>query len=449
MAINSNCFYGEISGKRISDFTKELDYSIDTSKGRIEYVSKRLDHEFFEELFTQTFDSKVDKEGIFWCNEENIFMTYPEILKWCKSKSIDIDEYLCLQNPLEDIVGEDCEGEWNYSNANTSNVKLVISTSDALYTESNIAKELGKLADYILAKDENKQQKVEYKFYTDEDLFKKKMKEQELVHKISQETNKENEVVHYLKRKGQNFKKEKKQVITSKDIASSGILGEYQASLDEYRKFIAKVVQHEQDKKNGCLSISKEEYNKLQRYKYLCKKHIALTKEDMIYTKDSFNGTIYFKNAMPDTGTPDWNKIDLFDKDHVKALLLLGTKDITTDLGIITHDIENLLSKTKLRDREKIALDLWRKGQTLESIGNKLGVTNQAVDKMINMICKKIIREYELEYAKHYYLNIVKSDYQICSSCGEGLPAKDLFFHYDSTNKRYRSRCKKCINNSH
>ena len=256
MAINSNCFFGEISGKRISDFTKELDYSIDTSRGRIEYVSKRLDHEFFEELFTQTFDAKVNKEGIFWCSEENTFMTYPEILKWCKSKSIDIDEYLCLQNPLEDIVGEDCEGEWNYSNANTSNVKLVISTSDALYTESNIAKELGKLADFILAKDENKQQKVEYKFYTDEDLFKKKMKEQELVHKISQETNKENEVVHYLKRKGQNFKKEKKQVITSKDIASSGILGEYQASLDEYRKFIAKVVQHEQDKKNGCLSIS-------------------------------------------------------------------------------------------------------------------------------------------------------------------------------------------------
>lgn len=449
MAINSNCFYGEICGKKISDFTKELDYSIDTAQGRIEYVSKRIEHEFFDELFTQTFDSKVDKEGIFWCEEKDDFITYPELVKLCKANSIDIDEYLCLQNPLEDIVGEGYEGNWNYSNANTSNVKLVISTSDALYTESNVAKELSKLADFILAKDEKKQERVEYKFYTDEDLFKKKMKEQELVHKISQETSKENEVVHYLKRKGQNFKKEKKQVITNKDIASSSILQEYQTSLDEYRKFIAKVVQYEQDKKNNCLDISKEEYNKLQRYKYLCKKHIALTKEDMIYIKDSFNGTIYFKNAIPDAGSPDWSKIDLFDKSHVKALLLFGKKDITTDLGVITHDLENLLLKTKLRDREKIALDLWKKGQTLESIGSKIGVTNQAVDKMINMICKKIIREYELEYAKHYYFNIVKSDYQICSSCGEGLPAKDLFFHYDSTNKRYRSRCKRCINNSH
>lgn len=445
MAVSTNCFYGEINGRRISDFTKELDYSIDTAKARIDYVSKRLDSDFFDELFTQTFDSKIDKEGVFWCDEEDTFMSYQEITKWCKANSLEVDEYLCIANPLEEIV-EHYEGDWNYSNANTSNIKLVISTSDSLYTESNVAKELSKLADFILAKDDKKEGKVEYKFYTDEDLFKKKMKEQELIHKISQETNKENEVIHYLKRKGQNFKKEKKQVISNRDISSNDILKEYQTSLDEYRKFIAKVVQHEQDKKNKCLSITREEYNKLQRYKYLCKKHIALTKEDMIYTKDSVNGTIYFKSVMPDSGSPEWGMLDLFDKNHVKALLLLGKKDITTDIGILTHDLESLLSRVKLRDREKIALEYWRKGQTLESIGTRLGVTNQAVDKMINMICKKIIREYELEFAKHYYLNIVKSDYQICTSCGEGLPAKDIFFHYDSTNKRYRSRCKKCTN---
>ena len=265
MAISTNHFYGEIAGKRIGDFTRELDYSLDTSKDRIEYVAKRIDHEFFNELFTQTFDTKINKEGVFWCEEEGVFMSYNEITKWCKANSLDIDDYLCVVNPLQEIVGEDYEGEWNYSNTNTSNIKLVISTSDALYSESNIAKELSKLADFILAKDEHKAEKVQYKFYTDEDLFKKKMKEQDLVHKIGQETTKENEVVHYLKRKGQNFKKEKKQVVGAKDISSNDILKEYQASLDEYRRFISEVVQHEQDKKNNCLSISKEEYNRLQR----------------------------------------------------------------------------------------------------------------------------------------------------------------------------------------
>lgn len=449
MSINKNCFYGEIEGKRINDFTRELDYSIDTVQGRIDFVSKKIDHPFFYELFTQTFDSKVDKEGLFWCEEDETFMSYNELKKWCKTNSLDIDEYLSIENPFQDIVGDSYEGDWVYSNTNTSNIKLIISTSDNLYSESNIAKELSKLADYILAKDTKKKGKVEYKFYTDEDLFKKKIKEQALVNKISQETNKENEVVHYLKRKGQNFKKEKKQVITSKDIAHNKILKEYQTSLDEYRKFISNVYSHEQDKKNNSLTITSKEYNRLQRYKYLCKKNIALTKEDMLYVKDSLNGTIYFKNTMPDCGTPDWDMIDFFDKNHIKALLLIGKKDITTELGVITHDLENILSRISLKPREKIALEQWRCGQTLEIIGLKLGVSNQAVDKMINMICKKIIKEYEIEYSKYYYFNIVKSNYQICSSCGESLPAIGLFFHFDVTNNRYRSRCKKCINTSY
>ena len=82
----------------------------------------------------------------------------------------------------------------------------------------------------------------------------------------------------------------------------------------------------------------------------------------------------------------------------------------------------------------------------IENIGKELGVSNQAIDKMINAICKKIIKEYELRYAKWYYTNKVKSDFQTCSGCGETLPSIDLFFHYDSTNKRYRSKCKICTN---
>ena len=444
MAILNNCFYGELHGKKISDFTKELDYSINSVEDRIEYVKEKIDHEYFDDLFTQTFDSKISKEGVFWNEQEDCFMSYLEISKWCKKNNIDIDEYLAIKNPFESIIGGENAGEWNYTNSNTSNIKLVLNTTESLYSESNVAKELCKLADYILAKDNNTN-KVEYKFYTDEGLFKKKIKEQEFIHKISQETNKENEVVHYLKRKGQNFKKEKKQVVTNKDIDNNTVLKEYQDSLDNYRGLISSVVKHENDKKEGKLSISKEEYNKLQRYKYLCKKHIALTKEDMVYIKDSMNGTIYFKNVLADSGEPDWSMINFFDRSHIKALLLLGQKDITTDLGAITHDLETLLNSIKLRDRERIALNLWRRGQTLESIGNEIGVSNQAVDKMINMICKKIMKEYELVYAKNYYLNIVKSDYQVCSCCEESLPANILFFHFDSTNKRFRSRCKKCI----
>ena len=448
MNYTNNNFFGKIKGKRIGDFSKSLDYSLKDIKDRIELVKDITKHEYFNDVFTQTFDSKVDKEAILWCEEEERFMTINEFMKWCKSNNIDVDKYLNITNPFLDIIDYNNEteaGNWVYTNKNTSNIKLICSNSDSLYSDSNIAKELTKIADYILAKDE-KEKRTEYRFFTDEELFKKKLKEQELIQKIGQETKKENEVIYYLKRKGGNFKKEKKQQIYQSDINNNPILQEYQASLDSYRKTISKVVAHENEKKNNSLSIPLEEYNRLQRFKYLSKKHIALTKEDMVNVKDSCNGTIYFKNALPDNNSLDWSEIDMFDKSHVRALLMMSPRDLTTDLGLAIDEINQILKVIYLRDKEKKALELWKQGITLEFIGKELGVSNQAVDKMINAICNKIIKEYELRYAKWYYGNKVKSELKKCSSCNEVYPAQDLFFHYDSTNKRYRSKCKICTN---
>lgn len=446
MNYTNNNFFGELQGKRIADFSKELDYSLTDINSRIDLVKDILDHEYFKEVFTQTFDSKLNKDGVYWVEEENRFMTITEFKKWAKVNNVDIDTYLNINNPFANIIDYsniNTNGEWIYTNNNTSNIKLVCSTNDSLYTESNIAKELTKIADYILAKD-TKKSSTNYKFFTDEELFKKKLKEQELVNKIKQETNKENEVIYYLKKKGQNFKKEKKQQIYKSDIEAIPILQEYQASLDAYRDTIHNVVKHEVDKKNNTLSISEEEYNRLQRFKYLAKKHIALTKEDMLNVKDSYNATIYFKNALPDNNQLDWSELDMFNKSHVRALLNISKKDLTTDLGLAVNEVNNILKSIYLRDKERIALARWREGVTLEKIGKELSVTNQAVDKMINSICNKIIKEYELIYAKWYYKNKSKAEFKKCSCCKELLPVKELFFHYDSTNNRFRSKCKKC-----
>ena len=71
-----------------------------------------------------------------------------------------------FKDEIEYEEGTKNKGSWNYSNINTSSVKLLLNSSDAQYSESNIANELSKLADYILAKDkEERKEKMEIPEY--------------------------------------------------------------------------------------------------------------------------------------------------------------------------------------------------------------------------------------------------------------------------------------------
>lgn len=99
MIANGN-FYGEIAGRNIYSFLGELNYELQTSTERIEHLRKVLytengyPHPFFERLFEQT---KDEDTGL-----------------------------------------------------NSSYVKLILNTTDTLYTDTNIADVLRKMADYVL-----------------------------------------------------------------------------------------------------------------------------------------------------------------------------------------------------------------------------------------------------------------------------------------------------------
>ena len=178
-------FYGEIGGKTLYDFTKDLDYSVATVEDRIDFIKNTLGeykidgvpfyHKFWEEIFIQTFDTKIDKAGIYYVNELDTFLPYKEFQKWCSKNGIKAEEYLNLKSPYEDIKG--ANGVWEYTSSNTSKIKLVLTTNDSLYTNTNVAKGLEKLADYILAKDK-KDKGIKYEFYTYEDLIKLENKDE-------------------------------------------------------------------------------------------------------------------------------------------------------------------------------------------------------------------------------------------------------------------------------
>ncbi|WP_066503691.1 sigma factor-like helix-turn-helix DNA-binding protein [Abyssisolibacter fermentans] len=60
------------------------------------------------------------------------------------------------------------------------------------------------------------------------------------------------------------------------------------------------------------------------------------------------------------------------------------------ELVCILIDIDNSLCAAELTTKQKIVINLYMKGFTEKQIGKKLNITQQAVNKHINLTCKKI-----------------------------------------------------------
>ena len=448
----NNNFFGKINGKSIHDFSKGLDYSIDNVKDRLDYINKRFnattvgdteDHKkfydsFFENLFEQTFDTQVDKDAAIWVEEENRFMNSQEFTNWCKDNGVAIDEYLDTTIPFDELGGQ---GEWIYSNTNTSSIKLILNKSDALYSESNVARELSKVADYILAKDDKKNEdRVEYKFYTDEVLFKIECEQ----HNPYEEGS--NKVIPFLQDPSKNYKKEKKQQIFAAD-RTLPILEDYNKSADYLRSQLSmcKILELKRDKE-GLSENESKKLGYLQKWKGALIRQIGKLEEDMVLIKDSIKGTIYFKSPLKDSGETDWNLIEYDNPMHIKALLQVNKRmDFTDTLACIVFDLEDAITNTEFTSKERLILRMYRNGATIADIAKELNCDYWTIDDRVDSIVGKIINTFYKSEEDWYYLNIRKGNYKTCNNCGEVKLATDTYFRKDSKGKfGVRATCKVC-----
>ncbi|MGL5348289.1 MAG: hypothetical protein ACRDA3_13140 [Peptostreptococcaceae bacterium] len=445
--ITNNNFFGKIKGKNINDFSRGLDYSIETAKDRIEYIEKRLElnksecqfgHEFFSEVFEQTFDTQLDKDASIWVDEEGRFMDSQEFTSWCKINSIAIDEYLDKTVPFDELGGK---GEWIYSNVNTSNIKLLLNKSDALYSDSNISKELSKMADYILAKDDKKKEdRIDYKFYTDEALFKIECEQYNPHGDVNFNT------IHFLQDPSRNYKKEKKQQIFAED-RKLPIIEDYNRTVEFLRSQLSmcKILEMKRDKE-GLSENENKRLNYLQKWKGAFIRQIGKMEEDMVMIKDSIKGTIYFKAPLADAGEVDWDEIEYNNPIHIKALLQVKKRvDFTDTLACIVFDLEDAIENTKFTSKERIILKMYRNGATVADIAKELDYDYWSVDDFVNSIVGKIINTFYKNEENWYYLNICRGKYKTCSRCGEVKLATDTYFRKDIKGKYgVRSICKCC-----
>lgn len=387
MAYTNNQFRGYMDGKTIWDYSGKLDYKIDDLDSRFREVDKvfnlnevgQSDDEFWQEVW----DMGVCKSGL--------------------------------------------------------------NVTDDLWSDTNVAKCLEGAGTYLLAKAE-KDKKDSIKVYDDYTLFKRILKEKELINRYGE---KDDEMVIFRTKK--NYKlapkesvnvsdKKKYDELKAYDNFKSYLLSMTYSGNDTELKAKSKTKRKEVVKMINDRSATDFSINEGKLYQ-MAQRQLPLVEDDMLQVKYSKERPIKWKSPLKDSGNEiDWSYLDMFDVEHVKALLQVRKSIDASDDVLI--DVYDLIEKTELTEEQKEILDMWRSDKTQQYIADTLGVNRSVIARKLDRIVNKIIDTYEKEYEdKYYYLNINKGKYKKCSKCGE----VKLVQRFDKNGKRgFKSMCKAC-----
>lgn len=385
---NNNKFYGEIEGKNIYSYLK-FNFKLNTVEERIQYI---------DELF-----------GLYEINGEKFY-----------------DEY------WEEVFNQDRPH---------SKINLILDKSKSTYSTSNIAESLEKVADYILMVDDYKEEdERKYIIYNSKELFNRACQEYNVTSNLARVNGglgmmgltdegkyEENAFPFFQLPKNYNLVKDIK--LEKEDF-------ERFPELKDYYDFYIYLKQEFKNLFNKKLSPKE-----MKRKKQL-KNVLSELKKDMITAKKELQMPIIWKAPLKPTGCPDYNELDMFDKNVVKELLRVHKGiDLQDDLSCIIVDLNNLVKKVKFTDRQKDVLELWRKGLKTNDIAKELGIKQNSVSQALDRAVESIVKQYEKDYEDWYYLNIRKGQYKTCSKCKE----TKLASRFDKNGSRgLYSSCKKC-----
>ena len=206
------------------------------------------------------------------------------------------------------------------------------------------------------------------------------------------------EVIDFLLANQSNYKKAKDQKITATDLKRSDYLGEV---LRDYQTYI------------DVLNTSNMQVYRRNRLKGEVQRDMILSK-DALLRVHGYNLRYFSESTKPNLEVfdfADFNQLkgyslrvpeDIKDKNHANIDGLLRMKfngDFQNDFQCILYDLDILIEKTKLTERERECLNYFRNGLTNTKTGDIIGISKQAVNQFIDSAIKKVNKKaFELQW---------------------------------------------------
>lgn len=290
-------------------------------------------------------------------------------------------------------IEETLEGTTFFEEYFTDYYNVNASQNDYLSLENNVCKVLENYGSYLLnSKDIDDEETEVYKFYYDESEFMR------AINKDVKYDDKGPEVIDFLLANQSNYKKAKDQKITAADLRRNDYLGEV---LRDYQTYIDVL-------NNGNMQAYRR--NRLK----------GEVQRDMILAKDAllkvhgYSLRYFSESTKPNLELfdfADFNQLkgyslrvpeDIKDKNHSNVDGLLRMKfngDFQNDFQCILYDLEILIEKTKLTEREKECLNYFRNGLTNIKISDILNIDKSVVSRNIDRAIKKVNQKaFELKW---------------------------------------------------
>ena len=270
----------------------------------------------------------------------------------------------------------------NYYNVNASQ-------NDYLSLENNVCKVLENYASYLLnSKDIDDEESQQYKFYYDESTFRR------AVNKDIKYDDKSPEVIDFLLANQSNYKKAKDQKIISSDLKRNDYLGDV---LRDYQTYI------------DVLDNSNMQAYRRNRLKGEVQRDMILAK-DALLRVHGYNLRYFSESTKPDLEVfdfADFNQLKGYTMEGVESryakvdglLRMKFNGDFQNDFQCILYDLDTLIDKTKLTEKERECLNYFRNGLTNTKISDILGIDHSVISRNIDRAIKKVNKKaYELQW---------------------------------------------------
>ena len=286
-------------------------------------------------------------------------------------------------------IEETLEGTTFFEEYFTDYYNVNASQNDYLSLENNVCKVLENYASYLLnSKDIDDEESQQYKFYYDESEFMR------AINKDIKYDDKGQEVIDFLLANQSNYKKAKDQKITAADLNRNDVVGEV---LRDYKSYI------------DTLDNSDMQAYRRNRLKGEVQRDMILAK-DALLRVHGYNLRYFSESTKPDLEVfdfADFNQLKGYTMEGVESryakvdglLRMKFNGDFQNDFQCILYDLDTLIDKTKLTEKERECLNYFRNGLTNTKISDILGIDHSVISRNIDRAIKKVNKKaFELQW---------------------------------------------------